>query len=197
MLQFALFDLGGVLFDFDHRIASRALAARSRLADEEIHRLVFDDGLEQAYDLGEISTREFVADLERRAGYRGTVDDFRKDWGEIFVPRLESWAIVDRLVRSGLPLGVVSNTNEAHFEVLDRMTDFPSRFRWLFLSFRLRCRKPETRFYDAVTSRIPFSPGEGIFIDDRAENLRAAAQAGFRTHLFFDDKGLDEALAEV
>lgn len=184
MTRFVLFDLGGVLFEFDHRLAVDALAPFCDRSGEELFDLVFRSGLEPDYDAGRISTRDLVDELRRRAGFRGSLDDFQRAWGGIFRAKPDSWLLVDRLVAAGIPLGVVSNTNEVHFDALSGMSDFSARFRWLFLSYRLRARKPDDLFYEKVVAHLPFPPSEGLFVDDREENLPPAAARGFRVHRF-------------
>lgn len=197
MYRFVLFDLGGVLFDFDHRIASRAVARRCRVGEERVHEILFGEGLEERYDVGEISTREFHRELVERGGYSGEVADLRQDWGAIFEIRPDSWRLVGELVEAGIPLGIVSNTNEIHLERLSSMVDFRRSFRWLFPSFRLHCRKPEAAYYQAVVSNLPMPPGAGLFVDDRPENLPPAEEAGFATHLFRGVPGLEERLRGI
>ena len=183
-IRFVLFDLGGVLVDYDHRISTRAMAPLCDTTEDELFRSIFDSGLEDALDAGEISFRDFHEDIRRRTGYRGSLAELRESWGNIFAPKPESIALAARLAAAGVPLGIVSNTNEVHLEYAGRLVDFSGLFRWMFVSFRLRCRKPSPAYYEAVSGRIPFPAAEGIFIDDRRENLPPASAQGWKTHLF-------------
>jgi putative hydrolase of the HAD superfamily len=197
--RMVLFDLGGVLFDFDHEDALRALAACGRPgADvDELRREIFERGLEDAYDRGRLSTAEVANELRRRVGWRGTVDELERAWGGIFRPRRRALALADELAARGFSLGLVSNTNAVHWRVLCGLVPGLAAFPHRFLSFELGTKKPEPAFYDVVRRGIAVPSGEALFVDDRTENVAGAVAAGFRGHLFSGEEALELELGLV
>ena len=197
-MRAVLFDLGGVLVDFDHRITTRALQPLCAVAEPEIFRRIFGEGLEEELDLGRVSIGEAAARLRGSIGFRGTDRELEEAWARIFRPKPETLALLRRLAAAGVPLGVVSNTNEVHYaEVCRLIPELPGRFRWEFLSCRLGRRKPNRDYFDAVAAGLPFDRAEALFVDDRHENASAAEAAGFRAHLFHGHDSLESELCSI
>jgi putative hydrolase of the HAD superfamily len=96
-------------------------------------------------------------------------------------------ALVERAAASGTRLGLLSNIPEdlaAHYE--------RHHARWLrcFEVVAFSCRvghaKPALDAYRWCCRALDLEPARILFIDDRAENLEAAAHLGIATHLFVD-----------
>jgi glucose-1-phosphatase len=193
-----LFDLGGVLVEFDHRLTTRALAPHCRVDQEALFGLIFRSGLEEELDLGRIGLPEAAARLRAEAGFAGTDEELGAAWSRIFRPKEDSLALLRRLAAARVPMGIVSNTNELHFaEILRLVPDLPDFFRWTFLSCRLGTRKPERAYFETVASRLPFPASEALFVDDRHENVSAARAAGFPVHLFRGHDPLESELCSI
>lgn len=72
-----------------------------------------------------------------------------------------------------------------------------SRFvAWTFVSSELGARKPDARFFEAMTERLGASPGECVFVDDQPRNCDAARALGFDAVLFEGAPQLRDALAK-
>ena len=57
--------------------------------------------------------------------------------------------------------------------------------------------KPDPRIYELCLSRLGVEPGEALFIDDRVENIEAAAALGLQTVHFTGDHLLAEIRARI
>jgi len=68
-----------------------------------------------------------------------------------------------------------------------RRTAWVSAFDWVFISAELGVTKPDPAIYDVVIGELAATPGEVAFIDDRPANVDAAAEAGWKAHLWVDD----------
>lgn len=197
-MKAVLFDLGGVLVDFDHRITTRALSPLCRVSEEALFGFVFRSGLEEELDLGRIGLPEAAARLRAEAGFWGTDEQLGEAWSRIFRPKEDSLELVRRLAAARVPMGIVSNTNEPHYAEICRLVPgLPELFRWSFLSCRLGTRKPERAYFEAVAGRLPFDAGEALFVDDRQENVSAARAAGFAVHLFRSRDSLESELCSI
>ncbi|MGQ5262596.1 HAD family hydrolase [Micromonospora sp. ZYX-F-536] len=104
-------------------------------------------------------------------------------------------SLIDHLAASGLRLGLLSNIPEelaAHYEL--------HHGRWLrhfdvvAFSSRTGRAKPDPAAYRWCCQALGLAPETVLFIDDRAENVDAAARLGMRTHLFI---GRDEAARAI
>ena len=53
----------------------------------------------------------------------------------------------------------------------------------VFLSFELRCQKPDSKIYDLVSEKLPFEGKDILFIDDDERNICEAKRHGWNTLL--------------
>ena len=96
-IRMVYFDLGNVLLDFDHAIASRQLGQLFGRTPDEMHQLVFESGLEHRYEKGEISTGEFHEFLCAETGCRPPLPDVCRAAADIFRLRADTPPIVAAL----------------------------------------------------------------------------------------------------
>src|ERR1035438_1931213 len=94
-------------------------------------------------------------------------------------------ALIEELAAAGHPLALLSN---APAEIAAAVTALPlaSRFKHLLFSCFLAAAKPEPRCYALALARLGASAEEVIFIDDRTDNIEAAAGLGISSVHFTD-----------
>jgi len=179
-----LFDLGKVLFDFDHMIAVDRISDYSILDKEKIYNLFFDSNLTDLYERGKISSLEFFAKVKILLKMNIEENKFFQIWNEIFFPKLEMLEILG-LLRQHYPLYLISNINEAHFNYLyENFSTYFDFFKHLFLSYKLGLRKPDLLFYQLVIDDIKLSPSDIIYTDDRPELVEAAKKLKIDAFVF-------------
>ncbi len=81
---------------------------------------------------------------------------------------------------------ILSNAPATLREAAERSDWYPLVGR-LFISAELGLVKPDRRLYAQVTDELEVAPGDVAFIDDRADNVAAAAAFGWRAHRRVDD----------
>jgi putative hydrolase of the HAD superfamily len=97
--------------------------------------------------------------------------------------RDETLALIDELADAGYRLALLSNAPADMAEVVPALP-FAARFEYLAFSGCLKAVKPEPEVFHTVLERLGSSPADVIFVDDRPENVAAAAALGMRTVLF-------------
>lgn len=190
------FDLGNVLLGFDHGIACRNLAALFGTDEATMRRFVFDDGLEDRYERGEIDTPTFHGLLCERFQRRPALSDVRLAAADIFHPLPATIAVVSQLKGAGYTTGILSNTCEAHWEFArgGRFRFLNDLFDHIVLSYEVKSMKPEPEIYRAAIEKAG-CPAESIFfMDDRHENVAGARAAGIRAVHFEHGHRLAEDL---
>jgi putative hydrolase of the HAD superfamily len=133
-------------------------------------------GLGRSYSDAEISE---LARLDRAAWLRlqaGTV------------------ALVEDLAAAGHPLALLSNAPDELADAIGRLP-IAAHFGHLIFSCQLKVAKPDPECYSRALSRLGVSAGEVIFIDDRSENVAAAADFGLRSLHFTSPEGVRAAVA--
>ena len=175
-----IFDLGNVLIHFDAVRAARRFSREAKVPFKKVWGHFFISRIEKAYTRGEISTREFFNHARRAFGSSMDFKTFAELWNDIFWENRGIRPILRRLAKH-YPLYLISNTNELHFDYLQRK--FRGVFRYFkrtFPSHEMGRRKPDPRIYWKVLRAIKLRPEETVFIDDMPRFVRAARRVGMK-----------------
>ena len=178
-----LFDLGKVLVDFDYAIAVRRIAARGRLTAEELGRFLMSAPLLFRYELGRLTSEEFYKEICAVTGFCGQFDEFSLAFGDIFVPIQPMVELHALLRRQGTPTFILSNTNDLAVRHVRRTYPFFANFQGYVLSYEHGVMKPEARIYEIAESLCGHNGPEILYIDDRPENIAAAAERDWQVVL--------------
>ena len=192
-----IFDLGNVLLRLAYSRVLDVISSSSSTGGQQLHQLMDGPGGYRDLERGLSSFSSFHQLLQRRAGYGGSLEDFRAVWSDFFegpVDRIEE--VLDR-VRREYRVAFLSNSNEVHAEAIPRA--FPQLFRQgepFIFSHVEGCSKPERRIYERAMELLGSRPDETIFVDDLRENVQAAIDFGIRAYQFTTAAALLEALEE-
>lgn len=175
-----IFDLGKVLVDFDYGIVVHRLRDRCKRSSEDILRLVNYSPLVCQFELGQLSAAEFFAAVQRDYGFRGTLEEFRDLFGNIFTA-IEPMVQLHAALRArGVPTYLFSNTNEIAIDQIRRQFPFYARFDGHVLSYEHGAMKPDARLYEVVERLAGCRGQDLLYFDDRPENVAAGLARGWR-----------------
>jgi len=196
--KFIYFDLGNVLLNFDHLLASRQIGALVGLSGERVYEMLFNNELQRQYECGEISAREFFEAFCTRSGTQPDYNAFCHAASDIFEINAGTKAVVAQLARSGRRIGLLSNTCAAHwdFYASGRFTLIPEAFEVVALSFRIGAMKPDPAIFHAAADLADVEPQEIFYTDDIAANVEAAQSVGFDAVQFITSSQLATSLRE-
>ncbi len=191
-----LLDLAGVLayFDKDGRIARLATAAG--LSAAEVGARLYDSGLIEAGDAGELGAAELRAELIGRLGLPEDVD-VDALWTSAFTPDPAAVAVLAHL-DPALPRGVLTNNDALLAELLPRR--FPELFAGMdpiAFAGALGVAKPDSAAYLRAIEHWSVDPGEVLFVDDSESNVDGARAAGLRAELAAGADELAAVLADT
>jgi 2-haloacid dehalogenase len=94
-----------------------------------------------------------------------------------------------------VPLFAITNFSGEFFPAFRaREAALFAPFRDIVVSGDEKLMKPDPRIFVLARQRFGLAPGEGLFVDDRDENVTAACANGFVGHLFVDAPTLRAAL---
>lgn len=193
-----MFDLGGVLVDIDFGLALRAWARCSSRSLEDLEaRFRFDQAYER-HERGELGASDYFDHLASVLGLDGTREEIAQGWNAIFVGEIESTRRLVEVARRAVPCFAFTNTNATHMARWSRL--FPAvvgAFDGIFASHEIGLRKPERAAFEYVARAIGFPAASLVFFDDVAENVAAAAEAGFRACLVRSPQDVAVALARL
>jgi len=92
-------------------------------------------------------------------------------------------ALLRFATRAGVRLALLSNAPQPLAAAIDQ-SEWSPGFDRRFYSCRLGRAKPDPAVFEAVLDNLGVTPQSVLFIDDRAENVRAAAALGLRAVRF-------------
>ena len=148
-----------------------------------------------AYELGEIDDRTLLGRLgraRRRAPDTPPASDqaLTDAWNAMLLPFPEAHLPLLDAFGIGYRIFLLSNTNALHIRCVEQdfQSRFPGRkpflqhFEKAYLSHELHLRKPQPEIYTYMLRDAGLNAGETLFVDDRAENIAAAAKLGIQTY---------------
>jgi putative hydrolase of the HAD superfamily len=192
-----MFDYGGVV---SHPLGQDDLALMAAAADAEVPALL-DAYWEwrRAYDLAELDApgywRQVGRSLGRGYGEAEIAELTRLDRAAWLRLQAGTVALIEDLAVAGLPLALLSNAPDELAEAISALP-IAAHFGHLIFSCQLKSAKPDPECYGRALATMGARPDEVIFLDDRSENVAAAAALGLRSVHFTGPSEAREAVTE-
>lgn len=186
MIKNIIFDLGGVLVKLDKDLCIKAF---TKIGHPDFGRIIneyFQEGFFMDYEKGLISTEEF------RDKVRENMETYASDL-EIdkamaaFLPELPIEKLnALKFYSKNYRIFLLSNTNPIAIETVrpmflkggQQMSDY---FEKMYLSFEMKCAKPDSVIFSMLLKDSGINPEETLFVDDSIANLEAASLFGIKT----------------
>lgn len=185
-----LFDMGGVLVELAPLESVFGLDGAA--AEEFWPRWLSSDAVRRFESgKGDIERfgRELVADLDLALTPEETIERFRRFPQGLFPGAVDLVASV----ADDIETGVLSNTNELHWQHQIDAPTVQGLCDRAFLSYQLGLVKPDAAIFEAVVDQLGCAAQSILFVDDNQINVDGARSAGLMAELA---KGPSEA-AEV
>jgi putative hydrolase of the HAD superfamily len=191
MARLVIFDVDNVVVRYDRSRRVAVMAERLGRSEPEIWAAVFGSGIEDAADAGELSAEEYLAALGERLG----VPVSREVWVDARAaatvpdpPMVVLLAVVARRI----PVVLLTNNGSLLREEYHRIAPEVSALGLeMHASGDLRLAKPDPAVFRTVARLHGVAPEDALFVDDSAEYVAGAREAGLRAHRF---TGIDELL---
>jgi putative hydrolase of the HAD superfamily len=192
---FLYFDMGNVLLYFSHERMAAQMASVVGIAPERSWQILFDGDLGIRHEEGRITNDEFFDEYCRTAGKTGDRTALELAANDIFRLNVPMVALVGRLNAAGYRLGILSNTNDAHWRfATQRFSYLSTMFHVPAMSFRIHAMKPAADIYTEAAKLAGVAPADIFFTDDRPENVAGAQAAGWDAVLFTSPAALSNDL---
>lgn len=179
-----VFDIGGVLLDWDPRY---------------LYRKIFDDPERMEWFLREVCTpawnleqdrgRPFAdAIAERIALYPDHADAIRafdERWAETVSEAIQGTVdILAALRLAKIPNYAITNFSAEKFEIACEVFPFLAKFDGIVVSGAERLIKPDPKIYRLLLERYGLKAGDCLFIDDVPKNVEGARAVGMHAVQF-------------
>ena len=186
-----IFDLGGVVLDLFVERSFAAMLSLGVPAEMLTESGCLMNERMMQYDRGDITTDEMFGYIKSFVPQAVELDDkLREIWnlmlGNIPVAKLQRLAT---LRQAGYRVVMLSNTNSGHWPRIEELFveacgKLPAEcFDALYLSFLMRCRKPEPGIFLSLLESEGVEAADCLFFDDSAENCAAARALGINAVL--------------
>jgi 2-haloacid dehalogenase len=190
-----IFDLGGVLIDWDPRHLYRKLFAN----DEE--------GMERF--LAETVSVEWNRQMDSGRPFQEAIDELKADHpdrADLIQAYLDRWPemlgepdagtaqILRELRQRGLRLYALSNWSAETFAIARSMIAEFALFDDILISGDARLLKPHPRLFEMACERFGVAPADAFFVDDIAANVAGARTVGLTAMQFADSHSLRREL---
>jgi len=194
----AIFDLGGVLLEWNPRHLYRKLFNGDDAAMEDFLANVCTTEWNERQDAGRTfaeGTREL---LPRHADKVELIEAWGKRFGEMIPGPIEGTVdVLSDLRAQNVPLYGVSNWSAETFPPQRARFPFLSWFEDIVVSGEVGFIKPDPRIFQVLLDRNGIAPESAVFIDDVAVNAVAASRLGIHGIHFRSPDQLRRDLAAV
>ena len=182
-----VFDMGGVLMDWDPVKISRALCPDPDDAALLAHA-VFDSREWGWVDAGVIApeTVAWTAKLKLPERLHDLADVFALRWYAAFGPVHEMGELVRERQAAGYGVYLLSNPGVTFAEYRDRIPAIDS-MDGILVSCYERMVKPDEAIYQLFCERFGLEPASCLFVDDLLRNVVGAQRAGLQGYVYEGD----------
>lgn len=179
-LDSIIFDLGGVLIDWNPRLVYRQVFDTEAEIDQFFQNICTHDWNEKQ-DAGRPlaeATEELVA---LHPEWEKEIRVYYGRWREMLGGAIEDTVEVLRKLKNANShrLYALTNWSAETFPVALETFDFLHWFDGIVVSGTEKTRKPFPEFYRILTERYSVEPSRAVFIDDVLRNVDGARAAGF------------------
>jgi 2-haloacid dehalogenase len=180
-----VFDLGGVLIDWDPRYLYRSLFDGDEAAMDRFLATVCTPEWNRGQDAGRPWSEAIASLVAEHPEHADLIRAFWDRWpetlGDAIGPTVE---VLADLRAAGVPLFALSNWSAETFPIARPRYSFLDWFDGIVISGEVGAAKPDSRIYEALIERHGLDPASLAFVDDVPANVAAAAQLGMRGLVF-------------
>ena len=178
MIKAIIFDYGNVIHKWDNDIFLKKVVKKSNKSYEYISNLIFKSGLQDKFELGELSEIDFFRVIKKQCNLSITQKEFFKEYTDRLFEKIPSTLNLIKKFKKNYKVALLSNTTKVDFDcVIKKLREF-LLFDSVTLSFELGYAKPKKEIYLDAINKLNLRPDECVYIDDIKEYSDAASKLG-------------------
>lgn len=196
MVRAVVFDIGGVLLEWDPRLVYRELLPDPADLDRFLAEICTPEW-NATLDAGR-PFDEACAELAARHPDQAELIHAWKRQNAMIAGEVAGTAeLVERLQRAGVPLYLLTNMPTPVFAARRRRYPVLERFDGAVVSGEEGVLKPSAEIFAILRDRYALDPAATLFVDDMEENVAGARAAGYLAHRFVDAPALEAELRSL
>ena len=190
-----VFDLGGVLIDWDPRYLYRSLFGGDEAAMERFLATVCTPEWNRGQDAGRPWSEAIASLVAEHPEHADLIRAFWDRWPETLGDAIDPTVdVLAELRAAGIPLYALSNWSAETFPIARPRYPFLDWFDGIVISGEVGAAKPDPRIYQALVERHGLDPASLAFVDDVPANVAAAEDLGMRGLTFTSAASLRQDL---
>lgn len=194
----AVFDLGGVLIDWNPRYLYRKLFDGDEAAMEHFLANVCTTSWNSQQDAGRTFAEACAGLKLEYPSHAELIDAWFGRQPEMVAGEISGTVdILAELRARGVPLYAVSNWSAETYPLVAKRFEFLKWFRGVVLSGEVRVIKPDPRIFQFFFETHGVDPAQAVYIDDLKANVEAANALGMHGILFADPPALRGELVKL
>ncbi len=194
-IETILFDLGGVLIDWNPRF---------------LYRKIFEDLDEMEFFLSKVATMDWNEQqdagrpfeeaidilIEKHPKYKNEIRAYFFRWQEMLNGPIEGTVDIFRTLKKtgDLPIYALTNWSAQTFPIARKLFPFLGWFEDILVSGEEGMKKPSPDIYKLTAERFKIDPSTTLFIDDSERNVQAAIKCGYQAVHFETPEKLHQDL---
>ena len=187
-VEAVIFDIGNVLLEWQPEVYY------DRVFGVERRKRLFAEvdllGTNLAVDAGAPFKASIYALADRHPEWAAEIRLWHDDWIRIAAPLIpHSLRLMRALRTKGVPVFALTNFGDETYAYAGTEYRFFAEFDRAYVSGRMKVIKPDPAIYAAVEVDCAIQPDRLLFVDDKAENVVAAAARGWQVHHFLHPAG--------
>jgi 2-haloacid dehalogenase len=187
----AIFDLGGVVIDWNPRYLYRKLFDGNDRAMEHFLATVCTPSWNELQDGGRTFADACASLKATHPGETELIDAWFKRYDEMLGGEIPGTTeILTEMRCRGITLYALSNWSTETFPIALSRFECLKWFQGVLLSGEVRLLKPDRRIFEVFLKTFAIDPARAIYIDDRRANVEVAASFGMYGILFTDSRSL-------
>lgn len=191
-----IFDIGNVLIEWQpERYYDRVVGEarrRALFAAVDLHamneRVDLGEGFRDVIHEQALAVPEFAPEIRM----------WHDNWLDLAQPVIaHSVHLMRALRRRGMPVFALTNFGRETWALAKPAYEFLDEFDRAYVSGHIGVTKPAAQIYEQVERDCGIAPGALLFTDDRSDNIKAAHERGWQTHLFTGPQAWAARLVEA
>jgi HAD superfamily hydrolase (TIGR01509 family) len=189
-----VFDLGGVLIDWNPRYLYRQLIDDEQQIERFLAEVCHNQWNEEQ-DRGRSFAEAIEEAVARHPSERALIEAYHHRWHEMLAgPIAGSVEILRELKQAGFELHALTNWSVEKFPIARERYDFLGWFESILVSGAVGLIKPDPRIFRLLLESIGRSAADCVYVDDNPTNVAAALAVGFDAVQFRDPERLRQDL---
>jgi 2-haloacid dehalogenase len=194
----AVFDLGGVLIDWNPRYLYRKLFDGDDQAMEHFLANICTSQWNVQQDAGRTLAEACTLLKRDHPGHAKFIDAWRERYEEMLAGPIHGTVdLLAELREHRIPIYALSNWSVETFPAAQKRFDFLQWFDGILLSGNVRLIKPDPRIFRLFFETHAVEPSQAVYIDDLQPNVDTATALGMHGIRFTDPVALRRELMRV